>query len=74
MKCEIRCHGRRLAQKLYPLLLPCELGSDASFDLSAFNGRSLTEDVTDVMLTLAGNVALSDGLASDQSRIQDSFP
>jgi hypothetical protein len=67
-------YGHRLARRLCPIMLPYELDSDASFDYSGFNGRSLTDDVMDVMLTLAGNAALSDGVAPDQSRIQAAFP
>lgn len=67
-------YGQRVARRLCPIMLPYELDTDASFDFSGFNGRSLTDDVMDVMLTLASNVALSDGVAPDRSRIEEAFP
>jgi hypothetical protein len=67
-------YGQRLVRRLCPIMLPYELDTDASFDFCGFNGRSLTDDVMDVMLTLAGNVAVSDGVAPNQSRIEDVFP
>jgi hypothetical protein len=55
-------------------MLPYELGSDAAFDFAGFNGRALADDVMDVIITMASNVALSDGVAPDQTRIRPDFP
>jgi hypothetical protein len=46
----------------------------ASFSFAAFNGRSLCDDVMDVMLTLATNTALGDGVAPDMRRMRPDFP
>jgi hypothetical protein len=67
-------YGRMLAQKLCPVTLPYELDTPASFTVDRFNGRGLADDVMDVMLTLATNTPLSDGVAPDRSRIRDEFP
>ena len=54
--------------------LPYELGSDAAFDFAGFNGRALGDDVMDVIITLASNVALADGVAPDRTRTRTDFP
>jgi hypothetical protein len=67
-------YGQTLAQKLCPVTLPYELDTPASFTVDRLNGRGLADDVMDVMLTLATNTPLSDGVAPDRSRIRDEFP
>jgi hypothetical protein len=66
--------GRQVAQRLCPTILPYELGTPAAFDLAGFNGRPLGDDVMDVMLTLASNKPLEDGVAPDRGRISKDFP
>ena len=44
------------------------------FGFAGFNGRALTDDVMDVILTLATNTALGDGVAPDKNRTRDEFP
>lgn len=67
-------YGRRVAALLVPIALPYELGTSASFDFAGFNGRALADDVMDVMLTLATNKPLSDGVAPDRTRLRHEFP
>jgi Domain of unknown function (DUF4331) len=67
-------YGRQVADRLCPIMLPYELGSDAAFDFAGFNGRALADDVMDVIITIASNVALADGVAPDQTRIRSDFP
>lgn len=67
-------YGRKLAARLLPAVLPYELGTPAAFDFAGFNGRGLTEDVMDVILTLATNTPLSDGVAPDRTRVRKDFP
>jgi hypothetical protein len=66
-------YGRQVADRLCPIMLPYKLGSDASFDFAGFNGRNLADDVMDIMITLAGNFALSDGVGPNKTRIQTEF-
>ena len=40
----------------------------------ATNGRALGDDVLDVMLTLAANTPIVDGLAPDRGHIRKDFP
>ena len=54
--------------------LPYELGTSAAFEMASFNGRALGDDVLDVMLTLAANTPIVDGLAPDRGRIREDFP
>jgi hypothetical protein len=67
-------YGRRLAARLLPAVLPYQLGTPASFDFIGFNGRGLTDDVMDVILTLATNTPLGDGVAPDKRRVRADFP
>jgi hypothetical protein len=60
--------------RLGPLTLPCRLGTAASFDYTGFNGRALSDDVMDVMLSLRANSAPGDGVASDRARIHADIP
>jgi hypothetical protein len=67
-------HARQLCNRLFPTMLPYELGTAAEFSLAAFNGRALTDDVMDVILSMATNTALGDGVRPDRDRILDVFP
>ena len=57
-----------------PDTLPYELGTSAAFAVASFNGRALGDDAMDVMLTLATNTPIVDGLAPDRGRIRKDFP
>jgi Domain of unknown function (DUF4331) len=67
-------YGKQLATRLCPVVLPYQLGTPAAFGVADFNGRSLADDVMDVMLTLASNKPLQDGAVPDRSRIREDFP
>ena len=67
-------YGKQIVGRLCPVMLPYELGTPAAFDLAAFNGRPLGDDVMDVMLTLASNKPLQDGAVPDRNRIREEFP
>ncbi len=67
-------YARQLAAKLLPNVLPYELGTPAAFDFAAVNGRALSDDVMDVILTQATNTALADGVSPDLGRIRADFP
>ena len=67
-------YGKQLAGRLLPAVLPYELGTPAAFDFAGFNGRALTDDVMDVILTLMANTALGDGVAPDKNRTKPAFP
>jgi Domain of unknown function (DUF4331) len=67
-------YGRALGQRICPVTLPYELDTEANFGVAGFNGRGLADDVMDVILTLATNTPLSDGVAPDRNRMRDEFP
>jgi hypothetical protein len=59
---------------MLPAVLPYRVGTPAAFDHTGFNGRGLADDVMDVILTLATNTPLGDGVAPDRARIRGEFP
>ena len=67
-------YGRELASRLCPTTLPYEIGTAASFSRDRFNGRSLGEDVMDVVLALTANQPTPDGVTPDLGRIRAEFP
>ena len=66
-------YGRRMADRLCPIMLPYELGSNAAFDFAGFNGRGLADDVMDIIITLASNAALADGVALTKAGFEPNF-
>jgi hypothetical protein len=67
-------YARRVAERFGSLSLPYELGSAASFDFVGFNGRALSDNVMDVMLTLLVNAPLGTGIRPDPARFASAFP
>jgi hypothetical protein len=67
-------YRQQIVARLCPVMLPYKLGTAAAFDHAGFNGRPLGDDVMDVMLTLASNKPLADGVAPNRSRIRSEFP
>jgi hypothetical protein len=67
-------YARRVEQRLVPAVLPYELGTDAEFSRTRFNGRPLNCDAFDVMLTLGAGMPIADGASPDVSRIREAFP
>jgi hypothetical protein len=63
-----------LTARLCPVVLPYVLGSPAGFTFAGFNGRALTDDVMDVMLTLLTNTPLGDGVRPDVEAFDAAFP
>ena len=66
-------YGQAVADLLTPDILQYRLGTPASFSFAARNGRRLSDDVTDVVLSLIANSPLSDHVGYD-GRIQPDFP
>jgi hypothetical protein len=66
-------YGQAVADLLTPEVLQYRLGTPASFSFATRNGRRLTDDATDVVLSLMTNRPLSDYVAYD-GRIQPRFP
>jgi hypothetical protein len=67
-------YATQLLARLCPGVLPYELDTPASYSFAAFNGRGLSDDVMDVILTLVTNTALGDGVAPDMRLMRPDFP
>jgi hypothetical protein len=67
-------YAKQLIARLFPTTLPYQIGTPAAFDFAGFNGRALTDDTMDVILTLATNTALGDGVVPPKDRTRDEFP
>jgi hypothetical protein len=67
-------YGWELKKRTLPAVLPFFLNSSATFASTCINGRHLLDDVMDVVLTLATNSPLSDGVRPDQTRMRRDFP
>jgi Domain of unknown function (DUF4331) len=66
-------YGQAVADLLTPDILQYRLGTPASFSFATRNGRRLTDDAADVVLSLITNSPLSDHVDYD-GRIQPHFP
>jgi hypothetical protein len=55
-------------------MLPYDLGTAAAFSYARFNGRSLLDNVMDVMLSVLTNSPLGTGIRPDLARFTDRFP
>jgi hypothetical protein len=60
-------YARRVVARFGTLTLPHELGSAASFDYTGFNGRTLQDNVMDMMLTILTNSPLGTGIQPDST-------
>jgi Domain of unknown function (DUF4331) len=71
-----RAYGERVAHRLFPNMLPYEIGTSAVFGFAEWNGRSLTDNAPDVMFSLAANapVRLGIGKESVTSKPSTAFP
>jgi hypothetical protein len=67
-------YAQRVVQRLFPTTLPYVLDSAASFGFAGFNGRAMTDNVENVMLSLQTNTPIDQGAAVDRTNILDEFP
>jgi hypothetical protein len=58
-------YGGTLAQKFFPNVLPYTVGTPASFGFAEWNGRSLTDNAPDVMLSTAANTPIRLGIGRE---------
>lgn len=71
-----QAYAATVAHRLFPNILPYEVGTPAIFGFVGWNGRSLTDNAPDVMFSLAANtpVRLGIGKESVSSRPSTIFP
>jgi hypothetical protein len=67
-------YAQRVVERLFPTTLPYVLDSAASFGFAGFNGRGLTDNVENVMLSLQANTPIDQGAAIDRTNILGEFP
>lgn len=67
-------HGRAVAGRLLPDVLPYTVGTPAAFAVAGFNGRSMTDNAPEVMFRLITGTDLPTGLAAPAGTHQEDFP
>jgi len=69
-------YGLRIAHRLFPNMLPYEVGTQASFSFNGWNGRSLTDNAPDVMFSTAANTPIHLGIGKESvtSKPRKTFP
>lgn len=69
-------YGEKIAHRLFPNILPYEVGTPAIFGFAEWNGRSLTDNAPDVMFSIAANAPVSLGIGKESvtSKPTKTFP
>ena len=67
-------YAQRVVERLFPTTLPYVLDSVASFGFAGFNGRAITDNVENVMLSLQTNTPIDQGATVARTNILDEFP
>jgi hypothetical protein len=65
-----------MARQLFPDLLPYVVGTPATYGFATRNGRTLADNVPEVMLSLVAGTAVASGLkpSANQHLRSDKFP
>jgi hypothetical protein len=71
-----RAYAERVAHRLFPNILPYEVGTSAVFGFAEWNGRSLTDNAPNVMFSIAANTPVSLGIGKESvtSKPSKTFP
>jgi hypothetical protein len=71
-----RAYAEKVAHRFLPNLLPYTVGTPATFGFNEWNGRSLTDNASDVMFSIAANtpIRLGIGRESVSSKPSKIFP
>jgi hypothetical protein len=69
-------YGQSVARKLFPDVLPYEVGTPATYGFGGFNGRTLADNAPEAMLSLVLNAAVPSGLKPSAAKElrDESFP
>ena len=67
-------YAQRVVERLFPTTLPYVLDSAASFGFAGFNGRAVTDNVENVMLSLQANTPIDQRTTVPRTNILDEFP
>jgi hypothetical protein len=71
-----KAYGEKIAHRLFPNMLPYEVGTQASLGFTEWNGRSLTDNAPNVMFSTAANTPISLGIGKESvtSKPSKTFP
>ncbi len=71
-----RGYGEKIAHRLFPNMLRYQVGTQASFGFTEWNGRSLTDNAPNVMFSIAANTPISLGIGKESvtSKPSKTFP
>jgi hypothetical protein len=71
-----QAYGERIAHRLFPNMLPYEVGTQASLGFIEWNGRSLTDNAPNVMFSTAANTPIQLGIGKESvtSKPRKTFP
>jgi Domain of unknown function (DUF4331) len=69
-------YGEKIAHRLFPNMLPYEVGTQASLGFTGWNGRSLIDNAPNVMFSTAANTPISLGIGKESvtSKPRSAFP
>jgi hypothetical protein len=69
-------YGAKIAHRLFPNMLPYEVGTQASLGFTGWNGRSLIDNAPNVMFSTAANTPISLGIGKESvtSKPRKTFP
>ena len=71
-----QAYGEKIARRLFPNMLPYEVGTQGSLGFTEWNGRSLTDNAPNVMFSIAANTPISLGIGKESvtSKPSKTFP
>jgi hypothetical protein len=65
-------YGQALAARLTPMVIPYRVGTPAAYGFGHVNGRTLSDDAFDVIMTLVSNRTINDG--GTPGGVREAFP
>jgi len=60
-----QAYGEMIAHRLFPNILPYEVGTEALYGFAGWNGRTLTDNAPDVMFSIAANTPIRLGIGKN---------
>jgi hypothetical protein len=71
-----RAYAEKVARRFFPNMLPYTVGTDATFGLAEWNGRTMTDNAPDVMFSIAANTPIHIGIGKESvvSKPSNVFP
>lgn len=67
-------YAKRIANSILPDAVPYKIGSEAHYGLDGANGRKLTDDAMDAVLSWVVGAPVNDGVEQPDGRVAANFP